>query len=187
MWLSRTWKLSVQPHEIGKSLKRFVEDSRCETSSGKVHAGLQKLPFCKVKVWHFFSERVTDRLTRSLYNFAHFLVSIVKSLTAIALVWYRAGRAQLLVPVFNMPELVSHTVTATTCAYCPAPFHLPYWASMSNSETLLERHQWRERETTAAETWDERATTLCHLCVAISLMLAPQCSTISLVIYHGCM
>ena len=130
---------------------------------------------------------MTNCLTLNLYNFAHFHVAIVKSLTAIALVWYWAARAQLLVPVLNVPDLVSRTVTATTCAYCPVPFHLPYWASMSNSETLLERHQWRERETTAAETWDERATTLCHLGVAISLMLAPQCSTISLVIYHGCM
>ena len=51
-----------------------------------------------------FSERVTDRLTLSLHNFAHFLVAIVKSLTAIALVWYRAARAQLLVPVLNVPE-----------------------------------------------------------------------------------
>ena len=51
-----------------------------------------------------FSERVTDRLTRSLYNFAHFLVAIVKSLTAIALVWYRAARAKLLIPVLNVPE-----------------------------------------------------------------------------------
>ena len=41
-----------------------------------------------------------------LYNFAHFLVAMVKSLTAIALVpvWYRAARAQLLVPVLNVPE-----------------------------------------------------------------------------------
>jgi len=33
-----------------KSLKRFAENSRCESSSGKVHAGLSKLPFCRVKV-----------------------------------------------------------------------------------------------------------------------------------------
>ena len=54
MWLSRTWKLSVLP-KIGKSLKQFAEDSRCEISSGKVHAGLSKLPFWKEKVWHFLS------------------------------------------------------------------------------------------------------------------------------------
>ena len=53
---------------------------------------------------------MTDRLTLSLYNFAHFLVAIVKLLTAIALVWYRAARAQLLVPVVaiwnNLPYSV---------------------------------------------------------------------------------
>ena len=47
---------------------------------------------------------MTDRLTLSLYNFAHFLVAIVKLLTTIALVWYQAAHAQLLVPVFNVPE-----------------------------------------------------------------------------------
>jgi len=68
-----------------------------------VHTGLSKLPFCKVKLKQF-SECVTDHLTQCLYNFAHFLVAIVKSLTTIALVWYRAAHAQLLVPVLNVPE-----------------------------------------------------------------------------------
>ena len=103
MWLSRTWKLSIQPREIGKSLKRFAGDSRCETSSGKAHTGLSKLPFCQVKVKPF-SECVTDRLILCFYNFAHFLVAIVKLPATIALVWYRAARAQLLVPVLNVPE-----------------------------------------------------------------------------------
>jgi len=58
-----------------------------------------------------FSERVTDRLTLSLYNFAHFLVAIVKSLTAITLVWYRAARAQPLVPVLNVPEDSNHQLS----------------------------------------------------------------------------
>jgi len=112
--LSCTRKLSVQPCELGKSLKRFAGDSRCETSSSKAHTGLSKLPFCKVKVKHF-SERVTDHLTLCLYHFAHFLVTIVKSLTTIALVWYRAGHAQLLVPVLNVPELVAVVVGRERC------------------------------------------------------------------------
>ena len=96
---------AAQPREIGKSLKRFAGDSRCEISSGKARTGLSKFPFCEVKVKHF-SERVTNRLTLCLYKFAHFLVAIVKLLTAIALVWYRAARAQLLVPVLNVPEFL---------------------------------------------------------------------------------
>ena len=36
-------------------------------------------------------------------------------------------------------SLLSLTVTATTCAYCPAPFRLLHGASMSNSETTHEQ------------------------------------------------
>ena len=56
---------------------------------------------------------MTDHLTLSLYNFAHFLIAIVKSLTAIALVWYQAAHAQLLVPVLNVPA------TKTLIRYSP--------------------------------------------------------------------
>jgi len=52
-------------------------------------------------------------------------------------------------------SLILCTITATTCAYCPAPFCLVHWASMSNSETTLERHWQMERERTATETRDE--------------------------------
>ena len=52
MWLSRTW-LSVQPHEIGKSLndlrKTPIQIVRPLVVI-KAHAGLCTLPFCKVKV-----------------------------------------------------------------------------------------------------------------------------------------
>ena len=84
--------------------------------------------------------------------------------------------------VFNVElclygSLISHTVTATTCAYCPAPFCLLHQAIMSNSETTLERHWQREKETMSVETRDKRATMLHRLCVATSLTLTPQCST----------
>jgi len=51
-------------------------------------------------------------------------------------------------------SLVSSAVIAITCVYCPAPFRLLHWASMSNSETTLERCQQREisGKTMAAET-----------------------------------
>ena len=52
-----------------------------------------------------------DRLTCGLYNFANFLVAIVKSFTAIAFVWYREARAQLLVPsLLGLSRLSYNTV-----------------------------------------------------------------------------
>ena len=87
------------------------------------------------------------------------------------LVW----SAQLVTCIAHLVTCIAHLVTCIAHRY---------WHDMcllscrtSNSETLFERRQWRERETIANETWDERATTLCHLCVATSHTLTPHCST----------
>ena len=100
-------------------------------------------------------------------------------------------------------SLVSCAVTATTCAYCPAPFCLLCRASISDIGTTLEWYRQRERDCTficlwfrsykhpnihpsevlanvmAAETQGKRATTLHRLRTATWLTFAPQCSTFS--------
>jgi len=104
---------------VNRSLKQFTEDSRYEISGA--------VRFSKV------------RLTCSLYNFAHFLVAIVKSLTTIAFVCYWAACAQLLVPVLNVSKLFSklfqHDYLRPMCK--PAvPQLLRVWLICNNIPTV---------------------------------------------------
>lgn len=79
---------------------------------------------------------------------------------------------------------ISSYVTAGEADSAGHSYHMPHVpivlshsVSFTNSESMLERCQPRERERMAAETRDERAATLRHLSINTSLTLAQQCFT----------